>query len=133
MGISLKESIFVSCFMVILIFNFIYLSVTGEVYTMLIGAITGMCATVISVAIISGFNILGSGLIGESIKILFATGSLLNILFQVYIFGYPLGLGLINNMVDIFPSNIMSGVGFFIMSMLATLTFISGLLIVIGD
>lgn len=127
------KGVFIPVFLIILLFNMIYVNMTPETtYNIYLGAITGLLASTIAVGIIGGVQILGSGLNSESIKILFGTSTLLNVLFQIQISGFPIGIGLATNIVDIFTESDFIGIGFFLSTALALLALISGLIIIVG-
>ena len=141
------QEIFISSILVLLFFNFIYISSTpNKVNTMTIGAITGLLTLVIAVGVIGGLQILGSGLNSASIKIIFSVGVLVNIMFRIEmkgvmitLAGYPLtqthlaiGLGLMNNLYEVFSQGDLLGIGFFITTVFSIITLVSGLIIIIG-
>lgn len=127
------KGIFITITSILLIFNFIYCSAKPDVInSMYVGALTGLVSTVLAVGVISGVQILGSGLNSESIKIIFGVGCILNMLFRINIAGFPLGIGLCNTILDAFPSTEFIGIGYFISSTLAMLALISGLLSIMG-
>jgi hypothetical protein len=98
-----------------------------------IGFLTGTIATILAVGVISGIQILGSGLNSASIKIIFGIASLLNVMFQIDIAGFPLGLGLANNLISSFPAtDFLSTFGFLIATGLCVITLISGLMVLTG-
>ena len=126
------QEMFISVMIILLIFNIYYtFTFTEAVWTLTIGALTGFIATILAVGIISGVQVLGSGLTGESIKILFGCGALLNVLFQINIFGFPLGMGLVTNVLSVFGSEFLA-LGIIITSVLRMIAFISGLIIITG-
>lgn len=125
--------IFISSIVTLSIFNFIYVSSTpSKINNMGIGALTGLLTTIIAVGIISSIQILGSGLNSASIKIIFGVGFLVNILFKVEIGGLPIGLGLMNNLYEVFMAGDLLGIGFFITTVFSFITLVSGIIIIIG-
>lgn len=125
--------IFISSIVTLSIFNFIYVSSTpSKINNMGIGALTGLLTTIIAVGIISSIQILGSGLNSASIKIIFGVGFLVNILFKVEIAGFPIGLGLMNNLYEVFMTGDLLGIGFFITTVFSFITLVSGIIIIIG-
>jgi hypothetical protein len=134
----IASSVFLSGMLILLLFNWVYVQTLAiPINTIVLGAITGFLASIISVAILSGIQVLGTGLDSASIKILFGVGSLLNILFQVNIAGFPIGLGLMNNMMDAFSFASDSGtfglsLGFFISTVLTIMILVSGVMIIQG-
>jgi len=126
------QEMFISVMIILLIFNIYYtFTFTEAVWSLTIGALTGFIATILAVGIISGVQVLGSGLTGESIKILFGCGALLNVLFQINIFGFPLGMGLVTNVLSVFGSEFLA-LGIIITSVLGMIAFVSGLIIITG-
>lgn len=127
------KGVFTSVFAIILLFNMIYVNMNPETtYNIYVGAVTGLIATSISVGVLGGISILGSGLNSESIKILFGTSTLLNALFQIQVGAFPVGIGLATNIINIFTESDFVGLGFFISTALAVIALISGLIIIIG-
>jgi len=127
------QEIFISSILVLLFFNFIYVSSTpNKVNTMTIGALIGLLVVVISVGVISSIQILGSGLNSASIKIIFGAGVLINIMFGIEISGLPIGLGLMNNLYEVFSQGDLIGIGFFITTVFSFITLVSGLIMIIG-
>jgi len=126
------QEMFISVMIILLIFNIYYtFTFTEAVWSLTIGALTGFIAVILAVGIISGVQVLGSGLTGESIKIMFGCGALLNILFQINIFGFPLGMGLVTNVLSVFGSEFLA-LGIIITSVLGMIAFVSGLIIITG-
>ena len=126
------QEMFISVMIILLIFNIYYtFTFTEAVWSLTIGALTGFIAVILAVGIISGVQVLGSGLTGESIKIMFGCGALLNILFQINIFGFPLGMGLVTNVLSVFGSEFLA-LGIIITSVLGMIAFVSGLIVITG-
>lgn len=124
--------IFISVMIILLIFNVYYVfSFPESTWNLTVGAITGFLAVILTIGIISGIQVLGSGLSESSIKILFGVGSLLNVLFQINIGGFPIGLGLVSNVLSVFGMEFF-GLGMILTSILGILAFVSGLIIVTG-
>ena len=127
----MKEEVFITILSGLVLFNFVYVMGNPDIdWNLGIGALTGMLATIIATGIISGIQIFGSGLNPESIKIIFGVCSLLNILFQINVGGFPVGIGLINNLFNLFPSS--TGLGFIVCSIISIIVLVSGLMIIIG-
>lgn len=123
--------------MVMFIFNVFYVIMQPDaLFTVTIGAVTGFVASILAVGVISGLNILGSGLNSASIKILFGTASLLTMMFSIPIAGFPLGMGLATNIIAVFGA---SGdtfgqlIGFMLGTGLAVMTIVSGLMVMMGS
>ena len=129
----LATSMFLSSLFLMFVFNVGYIMANpSAVNNMLLGSITGTLSVVVSVGVISGIQILGSGLNSMSIKIIFGITALLNMLFQVDVLGFPIGLGLVNNLINVFNPTDMLGLGFFFASGLAIMSVVSGIIIVLG-
>ena len=127
------QAVFISSILVLSLFNFIYVSSTPEkINNMSLGAITGSMVLIISIAVIGGFTLFGSGLSSASVKIIFGVGALLNILFKIDISGFPIGLGLMNNIFEVFTCGDLLGLGLFIATIFSIITLVSGLIIIIG-
>jgi len=97
-----------------------------------IGAITGFMVLILGIGIISGIQVLGSGLNGESIKIMFGCGALLNVLFQINIANFPIGMGLVTNVLACFDGTEFLGLGIIITSIMGVMAFVSGLIVITG-
>ena len=127
-------SIFLSIMLVLIIFNFMYIqTMPDKVNMVVLGGIMGLVSSVLAIGVVGGIQILGSGLNGESIKIMFGVGTLLNVLFQINIGGFPLGLGLINNLSGAFSTGDLWGLGYFLASSIGIVGLISGLMIILGS
>jgi hypothetical protein len=149
----IKESMFMSGITILLICNIIFgfmnpdVNMSYIVFNLGVGAITSFIILISIAVIIAGLKIsvLGTSLEldSESISITFGVGLILALLFQVNIaiipFGnflgltLPIGMGLGQNLIQFFPITEGAGLGFFLVSSLILLTFISGLLIVKGS
>jgi len=126
------SDIFLSSMAILLIFNFIYVTTAPTItWNLTIGAITGFIVLVLAVGIVSGVQFLGSGFNGESVKIMFGCGALMNILFQIDIMGFPIGIGLATNVLNCFGSEWL-GLGVITTSILSLMAFVSGLIIITG-
>lgn len=127
------STVFIFCMITLLIFNFIYVSSTPQQLQIItIGALIGFIAEILAIGVISGVQILGSGLNPASIRILFGVATLLNILFQVNIGGFPIGIGLLNNVFTVFSNGDFLGLGLFITTVLGLVLITSGLIVIVG-
>lgn len=127
-----SSEIFISIMFILLIFNVFYTFYNpAVVWDLTVGAISGFLVVILGTGIISGITVLGSGLSTQSIKIMFGCGTLLNILFQIEIGGFPVGFGLVTNVLNVFGSEIL-GLGVIIVSILGLLAFVSGIMIITG-
>ena len=127
------QEIFISSILTLLFFNFIYISSTpSKINTMSIGALTGLVLQVVVYVIVSGVKVAGSGLDSATIKIIFAVGVMLNIFFRVEIIGLPIGLGIMNNLFEVFSKGDLLGIGFFMTTVFSFITLASGLIIIIS-
>lgn len=128
------SGIFVTGTIILGLYNLFYIVMfPTEVWTMTIGVVIGFIGTILAVGVISGINILGSGLNSSSIKILFGSASLLNFMFQINIGGFPIGLGFGNNLLNSFGTDSFLEAIAFILSLIFILVIlISGLLTITG-
>lgn len=119
--------------------------------------ISGELVIALTVGVIGGLNILGTGLNSSSTKIIFAVASLMNIMFSIKIGGtgssfappeagyrpggvfsidgngFQFGLGLATNVINLFSNsaNDFYGLGYMISWLFALVVFASGLIIII--
>jgi hypothetical protein len=129
------QAIFMSGIIVLLLFNMVYVvSEPDALWTLTVGAVTGFIASVLAVGVISGINILGSGLSGISVKILFGVATILNMLYQVEIAGFPLGMGLASNLTAIFTSgdSLLQFFGYLVATVFSIVMLITGVMFVQG-
>lgn len=126
------KGILISLIAIMLLFNFIYATTSSEVTNnIVVGAVTGLLTTSIVTGVLSGFTLFGSGLNSESVKIVFGTTAFINILFQINLGGYPIGLGLGTRMISVFEPNTMAGIPYFGSWLVVILTLIMGIMILI--
>jgi len=124
---------FLGCIIVLFALNILYYFITPESLMLItVGGLLGFISQVIAVGILGGIQILGSGLNSQSIKILFGVTTLFNILFRIDLAGYPVGIGLLNNVFNIFSEGDFLGFGTLIVTTLGLLTIITGLMILTG-
>lgn len=128
------QAMFISGLAVLLIFNVVYISLYPSViWYATIGALTGFVALILGIGVISGINIFGSGLNSASVKILFGASAILNLLFQINIAGFPVGMGLANNLIFSFgTTNFLDSMGFFLSLIFSVMILASGLVIIQG-
>jgi hypothetical protein len=129
------QAIFMSGIIVLLLFNMVYVvSEPDALWTLTVGAVTGFIASVLAVGVISGINILGSGLSGISVKILFGVATILNMLYQVEIAGFPLGMGLASNLTAIFTSgdSLLQFLSYLVATVFSIVMLITGVMFVQG-
>lgn len=132
--ISSKESTLIALITIIVLFNFIYAIANPEITGVvtindLRGLVTGTLFTLVLGVITLATT---KGLGGESIKLLFGIGGFMNILFQINIGGFPIGLGLGMNLLNAFPMNIMGGIPYFFAWGIIIMTFILMVYTLIG-
>lgn len=127
------KGVFLTMVTILILFNAIYVIASPEASNiMYLGALTGLISTVLAVGVISGIQFLGSGLNSESIRIIFSVGAILNMLFRISIAGFPVGIGLVNNIMSIFSPTDFAGLGYFAVSIISIITLISGIITVVG-
>ena len=121
---------------VLLVFNFAYVSTSGDVgdvlTNMAMGAVLGVVIPLVVVAILSGTTVVGSGLNPSSTKLIFGMGVLMGLLFQISFtagtFNITLGMGLLTNVFNVFAMDVFFGIPFFMTAVLGIALFVSGLL-----
>ena len=121
---------------VLLIFNFMWVTVSGDssvvLTQMAIGGVLGIVIPIVVVAILSGTNVLSTGLNSASTKMIFGVGVLLGLLFQINFtiatFQITLGMGLLTNVFNVFATSDLFGIPFFVTAILGISLFVSGLL-----
>lgn len=120
---------------VLLVFNFIVVSLSSNPAVFLLnmtigGVLTVLVAGVIA-ALITSVNILGSGLNTAGTSIMFGFAVLLGLLFQITFsvagFNIPLGVGLLQNLFSVFELTDLWGIPYFLISCLGLLILVSGL------
>lgn len=130
----MKEEIFISTLTIILLFNVFAYSVNATDVSLLNLDFTDLVVTAVAIVLPLSINFLGVGLSDSGISIAFAVMIVFNVLFQIEIYGYTIGLGLINTMINVFSGgNDVLNLGFMITSILGMLAFFSGMLIIVGD
>lgn len=150
-----KEGIFFSSLTVMLIFEVgYYLMNLSTVWTLGVGAITSFLIIGLTVGIVAGLTIFGSGLSDTSIRVAFIASTIITLFvrFEIPIgwFGVigdaikgalgfdsiPLGIGLLYpNITSIFitaNTDILSIFGLMIVSIVMLITVVSGVLIAVG-
>lgn len=149
------SELLISVMAILMVFNFIYIAAFPDIAnTMILGSIIGLVVTVLIVCIVGGVQVLGSGLSGTSIKMIFGIAILFNILFQInlpsWIFGIisvvatvagygintnlsiPIGMGLTNNIFNAFANGDLWGLGFFVATTLSIVALVSGIMVIMG-
>lgn len=128
-----SSGVFISIMAILLVFNmFYFLYFPNSTWNLTIGAITGFIFTILGTGLLTGVQVLGSGLNTETTKIVFGCGTLLNVLFQINVAGFPIGFGLITNILNVFGSEFL-GLGVIMVSILGVIAFISGIMMIIGS
>lgn len=129
------QAIFLACMFTIFFFNvFCWLAGVSDLIKDIIGGLIGLIIAGAMGIVLSGINILGSGLTGASVRILFGLATLLVLLFQIPIPGFPIGLGLANNLFMTFITigGFFGTFGFIISFILCTLALISGIIMLVS-
>jgi len=127
------QEVFLGSLSVMLLFSVVVMFMSPEnIWEFTIDAVAGTFIGLILIAgVLTGINVLGSGLNSESVAIIFGVGALLNILFQIEIAGFPIGLGLVNNMVNSFGASDGLGLGYLLSTVIGLITLVSGTIIII--
>jgi hypothetical protein len=148
-------TIFLPCVTVLIIFNVIYIQTTPNAIAIITtGALLTFFLAVLTVGIIGGIQILGSGVNTESLAIAFGSAMLLGVLFQIQLpWGggvgltwvtpdwahptgliitsgatLPVGMGLATNLINAMPITSLGGIPFMFVTILTLVTFISGII-----
>ena len=125
----MKEEIFISSLAIILLFNVFVVAINPTESSILNMDMSSVLVT--AIAIITGGSVL-SIVLGETvIKVVFATLVIFNILFQIDLYGFTVGLGLTNTLFTVFQTNDVLNLGFITASVLSLMVFFSGMLIVV--
>ena len=128
------QGIFLGSLMVLVIVNILYaMSQPSGVWTMTIGAISGFIGLIVGIGVLTGINVFGTGLTGASVKIVFGLASLLNLMFQVEILGYPVGMGLLNTLFNVFAEGDLFLIGFIVSVVMMFSILGSGLILIMGS
>jgi len=131
--------IFLSVMMVLTIFNLGYYMIYPTTVTFIgLSVLTTFITTGLAVGIISGIQIMGSGISDTAQKIVFVIIILVNIMFQIVLplpdLGeLPIGLGLLSNIYNVFAVNDVWFIGFAISTILGILAMVSGLQMAVGE
>jgi hypothetical protein len=136
----MKEEIFISTMGIFLIFNTFYYLMEGSVSSLLVGGISSMLliiSTAVATVLLLGVDatILGFGisLSDSSVKIVFVTLILINVLFKIEIAGFSVGLGLATTLANAFNGGDFLGLGTVLSAMLSFMALFSGIMIVSED
>lgn len=141
----MKEEIFFSCTTMLILFQGFYLMVNpSATWSFGIGAIMGFIGTALLIGVLSGIQAITFGLSETSVRILFITASILNLMFgftvNVTIGPYnailPVGMGILYPTAwNIFATNtgdFLGYLGFMFITGMVVLMLISGLLMAAG-
>jgi hypothetical protein len=128
--------VFVVLMVVLLVFNFGVVMMSGDPYALLaqmaIGGLLGVVVPIAVIAILSGTNVVASGLNAASTRIIFGMGVLLGLLFQITFtvatFTISLGAGLLQNVFGVFAITDLWGIPFLLVVVLGIVILASGLL-----
>lgn len=111
----MKEYGFSIIMLIFILFNVVYIMAYPDtIFEFTYEKIIGFIASIIVVGALTGITIFGSGLQETSIKIIFVVVAIVNMLFQVDIAGFPIGLGLATTMFNVFSESdlmLVSGLG----------------------
>jgi hypothetical protein len=122
--------------MVILLFNTFVCLVDPNASCILTMDLISVLATVALLTLGASINIFGSSF-GDSPRLIFLISLMSLVLFQITfnfsVFNFSIGLGLINTIVNVFPSNQMYGLGYILALTISFVTLSSGILMVMED
>ena len=125
----MKEEIFISSLAIIILFNVFVVSMNPSQASILNMSFNNLLITAIA-TITAGS--LASIIVGETlIRVVFATLVLFNVMFQVDIYNFTIGFGLINTMINVFTTYDVLGLGLITASVLSLMVFFSGMLMVV--
>lgn len=127
------KSVFLSMVIITIILNIIYISTTPAViWTMAVGTVVGMIVTAVTTILLSGIKIMDSGISDTALSYVFTTSLLLNICFSINIYGFSIGLGLMNNVFIMFGGTTLFGLGAIITGIFTAVIFITGIMVITG-
>lgn len=130
----MKEEIFICTMAIFLIMNTFYLIIVPTAQnTFINSSVIGIIVSAIALAIASGIKIMGSGLSDTSVKIIFVSIILMNILYKVELYGFTIGMGLSTNIVNIFSGGDILSLGSILINGLSLMALFSGIMIVAED
>jgi hypothetical protein len=142
----MKESIFLSCTAMLLLFQGFYLLINpGATWSFGVGTIIGFAGTAIIVGVASGITALTVGIGETSVRILFITSSILNLMFQftidLWIGPYhpvlPIGMGILYptawNIFSVNSGEMLGYFGFIAITLMGVLMLLCGLLMGAGS
>jgi len=121
--------IFVSTLSMLLMFNIFVVMINPTASSIL--NISYQEVVVQALAIIVSGSLI-SVVLGETVlKIVFSTIIIFNVLFQVHIYGFTVGLGLVQTVFNVFQVYDVMNLGFYITSIISLVVFFSGMLIIV--
>lgn len=126
----MKEEIFISTLSILVLFNTFVCLVNPNVSSVLTMDLKAIVITGLTIAISSSITIFGSGLAPDVSKMLFTSIVLLNVMFQVNIYGFTIGIGLINTLINVFSPTDAWGLGYLLALTISFITFCSAIMIV---
>jgi len=127
-----KEEIFISSMLIILLFNGFVIMVNPEIPNVLDMDLTSILVTGLAVAIASGVTVFGSGLSDSATSIIFGVILMFNVLYKIEVYGFTLGLGLVNTMSDVFIDNDVLGIGWYVTNLIGFVAFVTCMMMIIG-
>jgi hypothetical protein len=125
----MKEEIFISTLAILVLFNVFVVSINPAQSSILNLDFQGIIVSALSVITVGSVVQIVTG---ETIlRIVFSILLLFNVLFQVHIYGFTVGLGLVNTVFNVFQVYDVLNIGFIVASVLSMLVFFSGMLIIV--
>jgi len=127
----MKESIFISSLLIILLFNGFIIVANPSASSVLNLNYQSLIVTGLSMLITGGIT---SIVLGDSIiRLMFSVMMIMGIMFQVNVLGYNVGFGLMSSMLNVIinDGSFMMWLGYLTVTILSITTFISGILIVV--
>lgn len=130
--------VFLSVIMVLVIFNIGYYAIYPETVELLgVSVILTFATAGLAIGVISGVEVLGSGISDTAQRIIFIVVILLNLLFQIDIpigegIEIPLGLGLLSHVLEVFVLNDAYMIGYAVTTILGILALVTGLQMAVG-
>ena len=126
----IKESIFLISLMGLILFNGFVVLANPTATNVLDMNYTNLILTAIT--ILTGGGLLSIFVSGELVKFGISILLIFNIMFSIDMYGYSVGLGLINNAINVFSGNTFADyVGLSILGILSFISFASAILILV--
>jgi len=125
----MKEGIFISTMLVILLFNTFIVFGNPEESSLLNINIENIVITAVGIILVGSLTSIVMG--EEVMRKAFAIMLVFNVLFKIDVAGFTIGLGLTNNLIDAFAVNDVMYLGTITTTLLSIMAFFSGMLIVV--